>query len=290
MQGNNYSNMESAIRQARGRPRISATIVIPFYGDLNVIDKTLVSLTLQTYPRELWDVIIAEDGNLHSTQVLLDKYFCKFKISRVFQDRNGYRVASARNLGITAATGDVIILLDADCVCLPEHIFHHLKWFSIDMPVATFGLREFVDLQEHLPDQITEWLPLLPKKKRVHSASNRDMAIDRRVAEIQGIKLHPFPCNCFHGCNVAFWRSDAIRVGLFDTDFDGNHGYEDIEFAYRLHQQGCFISYVPEATVYHHENSSVLLSERAHGRSVNLEKLYAKVPGLREYRLSIGLL
>ena len=40
---------------------LSATIVIPFYKGEEILDRTLASLTLQTYPQDLWNVIIVEE-------------------------------------------------------------------------------------------------------------------------------------------------------------------------------------------------------------------------------------
>ena len=50
--------------------------------------------------------------------------------------------------------------------------------------------------------------------------------------------LHPFPGNCFHGGNVAYWRDDAVDVGLWDEGFNGNYGYEDLEFGQHLFENG----------------------------------------------------
>ena len=37
---------------------------------------------------------------------------------------------------------------------------------------------------------------------------------------------------------MAYWRDDALNVGLWDEDFNGNYGYEDIEFGQRLFENG----------------------------------------------------
>lgn len=285
---NNYSHIEAKVHNHPAVPSVSATVVIPFYEGLGILDRTLASLTQQTYPRDLWDIVVVEDGSPQSAEPIVGKYSKDLNILCVRQERKGFRLSAARNLGIRLASGDVVVLLDFDAVCLPDHLAYYLRWFKMNNPVATFGLREFVDLTGFMPSQIENWISRLPSLRRVPSRSNRFQTIDKRVREVDCIKFHPFPCNCFHGCNVAFWREDALRVGLFDTTFDGYPGYEDIEFAYRLQQLGRYIVYEPGTTVYHQENQVVSFDQRQQGRIVNLQKLYGKVPGIREYRSSIA--
>jgi glycosyltransferase involved in cell wall biosynthesis len=286
---NDYSCLETILgTEASVQADLFVTVVIPFYRGLTFLDGTLASLTLQDYPQSLWELIVVEDGSLEDTAGLVNKYQSRLNIRRLRQQRLGYRLCTARNLGIQESNADVIVLVDFDCVCLPSHLSHHLRWFEPDFPVATFGLREFVALDDLRPDQIHEWLHSLPNRPRVNSISNRMQQIDKRLPELQYLKHHPFPCNCFHGCNVAFRRSDALVTGLFDTDFDGHVGYEDIEFAYRLTRLGRYIVYEPEAIVYHQENNVVTLANRMDGRLVNLHKMYSKIPGICEFRQSIG--
>ncbi|MCZ7571391.1 MAG: glycosyltransferase [Ardenticatenaceae bacterium] len=286
---NDYSCLETILgTEAPVQADLFVTVVVPFYRGLALLDRTLASLTIQDYPQHLWELIVVEDGSLEDTAALIRKYQSRLNIRRLRQQRLGYRLCTARNLGIQESNSDVIVLVDFDCVCLPSHLSRHLRWFKPDFPVATFGLREFVDLDDLNPDRIHEWLRTLPDRPRVHSISNRLQRVDKRRLELQYLKHHPFPCNCFHGRNVAFRRIDALSVGLFDTDFDGHLGYEDIEFAYRLTQLGRYLVYEPGATVYHQENNMVTLADRMDGRLVNLRKMFSKVPGIREFRQSIG--
>jgi len=281
---NDYSHIEADVHNRAAMPSVSATVVIPFYEGLEFLDRTLASLALQTYPRDLWEIVVVEDGSPQSAEPIVRKYRGDLNILCVRQDRRGFRLSAARNLGIRLASGDIIVLLDFDVVCLPDHLAYCLRWFKMNSPVATFGLREFVDLRGFMPSQIAGWIGRLPSLRRVPSTSNRFRTIDKRMPEVDCIKFTPFPCNCFHGCNVAFRREDALSVGLFDTAFDGYPGYEDIEFAFRLQRLGRYIVYEPRATVYHQENQVVSFEQRQQGRIVNLKKLYRKVPGIREYR------
>jgi hypothetical protein len=53
---------------------------------------------------------------------------------------------------------------------------------------------------------------------------------------------------------VAYWRDNALDIRLWDEDFNGNYGYEDIEFGQRLFERGTGIVFENGATAYHHTN------------------------------------
>ena len=66
------------------------------------------------------------------------------------------------------------------------------------------------------------------------------------------------------GCNMAFWRDDAIAVNGFNEDFIG-WGREDSEFTHRMLNLGRRRLYLKFSAVgyhlFHHENSRVSLAE-----------------------------
>lgn len=286
---NNYSHLEKSLKSLSPNYKKTVTIVIPFYKGLNILRKTFVSLSVQTYPKDLYELIVVEDGSPKDTKSLINDIKAQISIRRIRQSRQGYRIASARNLGIRNASGEIIVLIDFDVVCPPTFIESHLKWFHISNKIATFGIRKFVDLNNVSPDEIS-LLSIKDLKifQEIPSSSNKYRISDKRIPEIKYIKIHPHPYNCFHGCNVAFKRQQAINVGLFDEDFNQRPNYEDLEFGYRLWTSGCYIIYVPNAMVLHQENDIVSYEEKVRGGKINRIKLYQKVPGLKRFRQSIG--
>jgi hypothetical protein len=107
---------------------------------------------------------------------------------------------------------------------------------------------------------------------------------DKRVPELKRLMIHPFPSNCFHGGNVAYWRDDALDVGLWDEDFNGNYGYEDIDFGQRLFEIRTRLIFENRATTYHQESNFISPYERHKGLSINRIKLYERYPELARFR------
>ena len=75
---------------------------------------------------------------------------------------------------------------------------------------------------------------------------------------------------------------------MFDVAFDGHWGYEDIEFGYRLSQNGAHFIYLPEAFVYHLEGEGLSLSERLEGKRRNYALACKKIPHYDSFRRELG--
>ena len=90
--------------------QIKVSVIIPYYNDLAYIQDALDSVFRQSYPH--LEVIIVDDGSeecLRIDSLMIPQGFAV----RILRGQHG-GPSSARNLGIQAATGSVILPLDAD--------------------------------------------------------------------------------------------------------------------------------------------------------------------------------
>ena len=87
------------------------SIIMPAYNCENYIEETINSVIMQTYKN--WELIIVDDCSTdHTRSVLKDKI--EPLVSRIiYQEENGGKGAALRT-GFQAATGDVVIIQDAD--------------------------------------------------------------------------------------------------------------------------------------------------------------------------------
>ena len=98
------------------------SIIVPVYKVEDYLDNCLKSLINQTYSN--WEAILVDDGSPDSSGEICEKYArqdCRFK---VIHKTNG-GLSSARNTGITIASGDYIFYLDSDDY-LHVETFKHL--------------------------------------------------------------------------------------------------------------------------------------------------------------------
>jgi glycosyltransferase involved in cell wall biosynthesis len=171
---------------------------------------------LKTYSKDLFEIIIVADANHTEAELIAERYKSEIeaKLVRIYSN-NGFGPASSRNAGIHLAKGDVILSLDSDMICPPSFLESHMCWFHSSAKIATIGLRKFVKANRIQPEDIIRDFHIISSLPEI-SISNTVIGSrrDNRIPELKQLRIHPFPSNCFHGGNVAYWRDDAYDAGL----------------------------------------------------------------------------
>jgi glycosyltransferase involved in cell wall biosynthesis len=94
------------------------TVLIDAYNYGEYIEEAVSSAVAQDFPAEEREILVVDDGSTDDTQERLRKYGVAI---RYLQKPNGGQ-ASAFNFGFANARGEVIALLDADDVWMPEKL------------------------------------------------------------------------------------------------------------------------------------------------------------------------
>jgi len=215
---------------------LETSIVVTAFDRQESLIKLLGALNEQTVSTNLFEVIIADDsanrdtGNkaLKAVQTLYQTRLIKTGLP---YDVNG--VSVARNMGIKAAKGRIIISIDDDCLpnrsFVEEHLRHHEKGY----PHILLGHRseEFEKLKEQRPLSVTE-----PKA----------------VSELIGGAADLLTFSNFMTGNLSFPKEMILKEGLFNENFaqPDEHGWEDIELGYRLWRRGYPTYFSRNALVY----------------------------------------
>ncbi len=87
------------------------SVIVPVYNAEKYISACLESLSNQTYTN--LEIILVDDGSTDSSGKICDEYASKDNRFKVFHKANG-GVSSARNLGLSHATGDYYHFPDCD--------------------------------------------------------------------------------------------------------------------------------------------------------------------------------
>ncbi|MGZ3274260.1 MAG: glycosyltransferase family A protein [Caulobacteraceae bacterium] len=115
----------------------AVSVIVPLYNDESYLDDALHSILGQTRPPE--QVIVIDDGSTDASVDVARKHLPR--ITLLSQANQG--AAAARNLGIAAATGDVIAFLDADDLWTASSLQRRLDILDGDPEVdAVYGLVE----------------------------------------------------------------------------------------------------------------------------------------------------
>lgn len=118
------------------------SVIIPVYNGAGTIEKTLRSIAAQSYGD--FEVIIVNDGSSDETEQLVSDFAGKDSRFVLISQKNG-GVASARNTGLSHASGKYITFIDADDI-LPEDAFLHMHQVAaVNDADTVVGMYERVD-------------------------------------------------------------------------------------------------------------------------------------------------
>jgi len=134
-------------------PHLSVTAVLPAKDCQTELDLTVAALAEQSYPDDLFDVIVVDD-NSSTPLVLPDARPPRATIVRL-GTAEGHGSGRARHAGAEVATGDVVLFLDADMVCTRQHVEAHARWHHVIADAVVVGRKYFVDFDGITSDEIT---------------------------------------------------------------------------------------------------------------------------------------
>ena len=113
-------------------PRISIIVTCYNYG--HFLENCLDSILVQSHPAA--QIVVVDDGSTDATKQILETYASRVEVIRT----ENLGQAAAFNTGFAAATGEIVLFLDADDLLRPEAIEVILLHWSDDLAVLTFGL------------------------------------------------------------------------------------------------------------------------------------------------------
>ena len=207
-------------------PTIS--VVVPTYNRLDTLRHVIPSLLAQDLRRGAYEVVVADSNSNDGTAEYLAEVARDNPIVRHLPGPYTGR-ASARNAGIAAALGRIVLFTDADIIASPDLLSRHLAHH--EQP----GARAVVGMEV----QVSSYDDYLAKRA------------DRTKREpLHGEKPKRLSWLYFLTGNASAPRAELDRVGRFDEDFTG-YGHEDLELGYRLQHGGVPIVYEPRAVNYH---------------------------------------
>ena len=223
------------------------SVVVCAYNAARTVDSCLASLKKLNYPN--YEVIVVNDG---STDQTLEIAQCYDYMQLINQENLG--LSAARNVGIAAATGEIIAFTDSDCVADPDWLTYLVAKF-ISSGVCAVGGPNFPPPEDSL----------IPSCVAVSPGGPTHVLLSDEVAE------H------IPGCNMAFRRDVLQEIGGFDPLF--RTAGDDIDLCWRLQDLGYTIGFSPAAVVWHFRRNTVkdyLNQQRGYGKAEAL--VYFKHP------------
>lgn len=205
---------------------ITISVVMPTYNRRETLAEVLPSLAEQNYPSDSYELLLCDSGSTDGTEELLQQLAIPNLRYLVGENRGR---AGARNRGIQAATGEVILFTDADIIADQNLLAEHARIHEAETNVAIVGCEVQVNSLQEYHSVVGD-----PERRRhMHRRPRREL---QWYFYLTG--------------NASARRQTLIDVGAFDENFIG-YGHEDIELGYRLKKHGVPILYNPRAVNYH---------------------------------------
>jgi len=112
------------------------SVVMPAYNAADFIGEAIQSILDQTYTD--YEFIIVDDGSTDGTAAIIQSYAERDPRIRLIENPHG-GVCEARNTAIRQASGDWIVLMDADDIARPNRIERLVQAAEADPEVVVWG-------------------------------------------------------------------------------------------------------------------------------------------------------
>ena len=221
---------------------IKISLIIPIYKKKDFIEAVLESINYQTYRN--FEVIVAEDDNTLKSFINNLRNKVNYKLIHVQQEDLGYRRNTALNNGVKNSLGNLIVVIDQDCMLHPKFLEEYAKNFNNgDM---------FVGRRFNLGKKYTE--VVLKNKIRKFNLF-RLIFTDCRIKEIARGAYLPWlkvkrTMRCL-GSNFGIKRELLLKLNGFDENYIG-YGLEDVDIEKRVLMAGGKIFSMKNKAIQYH--------------------------------------
>ncbi len=234
--------------------KFGASVIIPFYGDLNGLKTTLTAVRTQTWPRSDCEVLVINNGRASDVEPLRSEFpECHW----LHEPQMGSY--AARNRGLAHACGEIIAFTDSDCIPDPDWLEKGIKALKSSDSTIIGGQVLYIDPNDrslNIYEKIEEECFLLGKQKYL---------IDK--------------FNVAATANLFTYKATFDRVGRFNPEL---RSFGDGDWTSRAVARGEKLKFAADAIVRHPRRSGFLAIRKkwlrvAGGRILRLKSQNASV-------------
>lgn len=220
------SRWSAAGRKRRSVPFVTprrpfVSVIVPVFDDCRNLLCCIDALERQSYPRELFEVIVVDNGGAELPDLSIT-----FPQARVIREPRPGSYA-ARNAGIAAARGEALAFTDADCVPSPEWLEKGaMRLIAFERPGIIAGQLRRVTAHSNRPN--------------LAELYDRMFFLNQELY----VRAGHFGCTA----NLVAWAATFREVGQFDAELKSGG---DVEWGQRAWRQGVRVHYARDVVVDH---------------------------------------
>jgi GT2 family glycosyltransferase len=210
------------------------SIIIPNWNGKPFLAECMDSLKEQTFRN--FETILIDNGSTDGSAEFIEERYGKF--IRIIRNKDNLGFTGGNNIGIRAARGEYIVLLNNDIWAPPTWLDELVKATYFGPPVGMWASKVYSYYKRNQIEAVGEliyWDGL--------SRSRGQYEIEcGQYEEIEEIFFPP-------GCGGMYRKVVFEEIGIFDEDFFA-YG-DDAEIGIRARLAGWKCVYVPKAILYH---------------------------------------
>jgi len=214
------------------------SIVVLNWNGMKYLEECLRSLTCLTYPN--YEIIVVDNASSDASPDIVRR---SFQNVRLIANNCNLGVAKGNNIGIKAARGDFVVLLNNDVVVDPSWLSELVKTV---MQSPKTGIASGVILQGKPSDIVWE----AGKKLDIFTGATWRIGYGKKLNQLGKIQEIDYFSTC-----AALIKKDVVKkIGLID---EGYFIYgEDADYALSARRAGYGCTLVPSAIVWHEGSAS----------------------------------
>ncbi|MGH8764072.1 MAG: glycosyltransferase family 2 protein [Nitrosospira sp.] len=215
----------------RGSAKPVLSAVICTYNRASLLARVLDSLCQQTLPAHDFEVVIINDGSVDDTEAVVAAYASRLPLRYLYQRNAG--LASAKNHGLFACCGEVVLFLDDDDIAKETLLEEHVKTHK-EFPARHYAVLGYTALSPEISGNLLmHFVTEIGHFLFSYSSLKHGDVLDYTY---------------FWGGRSSCKRSLLLEFGTFNPIF--RFGCEDIELGYRLSKQGLRVIFNKNAISY----------------------------------------
>lgn len=209
------------------------SVIIPVYNVADFVREAIDSVVNQTYKN--LEIIIVDDGSTDGSGTVCDEYKTDSRVKVIHQENRG--LSGARNTGLDAMTGDIVVFLDSDDAFYPQMIetmVAEMQRSDADIVICDFKWDDRTSGLERKSYSSEEALKVLISGKM--ELANWNKIYKKRI-----------------------W--DSFR-------FPEGHIYEGTRTTYKLLERAARIEQLPDCLMFHRTRSGSIVKTRSKENSI----------------------
>lgn len=231
-------------------PKSRVSIIVPAKGNSIRVGTLVRSLGRQTYPPELLEIVVVDDGSEPALE--LPDRIGPVPVITVRRESDGtFGAGGARNLGASSASGDVLVFLDSDLLAGPSAVESLARWCIAEPAAMVTALLAFFD-DETLP---SDELDAAIDGGSIASLLNPISTNDQSWRDKTFTRTHDLTTDTPDLFRIVIGAVMAMRRDLFEQLGGlrelGMRGIEDTEFGFRAHTAGALLILDRQAELWH---------------------------------------